>query len=70
MKARIVMVVDVGEPTKWMRPSPGTRKRWMPDRRPLDVVLADRLADAVWGVGEYAGHVVESTIEPIDKDTR
>jgi transposase len=71
MKARIVLIVDLGDPAKWrMRKSISSgRLGWMPDRRPLAEILDDRLCDAVQGVEEYAGGVIEATIEPIADDT-
>jgi hypothetical protein len=71
MKARIVLTVDLGDPAKWRRiQHPSTLPwPWVPDRRPLAEILDDRLCDAIQGVEEYAGGVVEATIEPIADDT-
>lgn len=61
MKARIVLTVELGEPKDWRRRE---NLKWIPDNRPLEDTLDDRLAAAVMGVEEYAGDVEEAAIEP------
>jgi hypothetical protein len=68
MKARVVLTVDLGDPSRWKRIQPRSTLpwRWVPDRRPLAEVLHERLAEVIQGVEEYVGGVTDATIEPID----
>jgi hypothetical protein len=67
LKVRVVLVVDLGDPAKWLmrKPISSGRLGWMPDRRPLTESLDERLGEMVYGVEEYAGTVDEATIEPL-----